>query len=321
MVENKIVWTLRPKEGMIGNEVIQLRFLNVKIDSFCRKHPRFGIPRLMLWVVIGTLAVYLVAIMDRTQTFVNLLSFDPWSFCHGQVWRLVTYVFVPYNGNLLMMAISLYFYYFIGSTLERAWGTGKFTIYYLTGVVLTALYALVYYWITGIPVPVSSAYYLNMSLFFAFATLWPDQMVLLFFIIPVKMKWLAWADVALFLVDFIRLLVGTQGILFTVALGLALIPVVAVLNYLLFCGSWLFDFIRPSRMRQRSRQKVRTIQFKQAVKKAEAQQKEQGYSRKCSVCGRTDRDYPDLEFRYCSRCAGFHCFCIDHINNHIHFTQ
>ena len=315
------MWTLPPKEGMIGNEVIPLRFLNDKIDRFCRKHPRFGIPRLMLCVVIGTLAVYLVAIMDRTQTFVSLLSFDPWNFCRGQVWRLITYVFVPYNGNLLLMAISLYFYYFIGSSLERAWGTGKFTIYYLTGVVLTALYALVYYWITGIPVPVSSAYYLNMSLFFAFATLWPDQMVLLFFVIPVKMKWLAWADVALFAVDFIRLLVGTRGVVFTMALGFALIPMVAVANYLLFCGSWLFDILRPSHVRQRSRQRVRTIQFKQAAKKAEAQQKQQGYSRKCAVCGRTDRDYPDLEFRYCSRCAGFHCFCIDHINNHVHFTE
>ena len=303
-------------------EVIDLRWLNEKIDRFCWNHPRFGIPRLMLYVVGGTILVYLLAMMDTTNALLGLLSFDPYSFCRGQVWRLVTYVFVPNTNGVLWLAISLYFYYFIGNSLEQAWGPGKFTIYYLTGMVLTALYALVFYWITGIPIPVASAYYLNMSMFFAFATLWPDQMVLLFFFIPVKMKWLAWADVALFVVDFVRMLsAGIRGAVFAIALGMALIPVVAVANYLLFCGGWLFDIFRPSHVRQQTRQRARTIQFKQAVKKTQAQQQSQGYTRKCAVCGRTDRDYPDLEFRYCSKCAGFHCFCIDHINDHIHFTE
>ena len=303
-------------------EVIALRWLDKKIERFCWDHPRFGIPRLMLYVVGGTIAVWLFAMMDTTGRLTALLSFDPQMFCRGQIWRLVTYVFVPNSSGVLWLAISLYFYYFIGSSLENAWGAGRFTIYYLTGMVLTALYALVFYLITGISIPVSSAYYLNMSMFFAFATLWPDQMVLLFFFIPVKMKWLAWADVALFALDFIRLLAaGARGAMFTIALGMALIPVVAVGNYLLFCGQWLFDYIRPSHVRQRSYQKVRTIQFKQAAKKVQQEQRAQGYTRKCEVCGRTDRDYPDLEFRYCSRCAGFHCFCIDHINSHIHFTE
>ena len=94
-----------------------------------------------------------------------------------------------------------------------------------------------------------------------------------------------------------------------------------MLNYLVFCGSWLFDFLRPSHARAKAAQRVKTIQFKQAAKKVQQEQKAQGYTRKCDVCGRTDRDYPDLEFRYCSRCAGYHCFCIDHINSHIHFTE
>lgn len=317
----KINVDFKGKKGYDWREVIVLRWLDQKVERFCWNHPRFGIPRLMLFIVGGNLLVWLAAMMDTTGTLVGLLSFDPAAFCHGQIWRLVTFVFVPNSSGMLWLAISLYFYYFIGSTLEQAWGPGRFTIYYLTGMALTCLFSLVYYWITGFPVPVTSGYYLNMSLFFAFATLWPDQMVLLFFFIPVKMKWLAWADVALFAVDFIRLLTSARGPLFTWGLGLALIPVMAVANYLLFCGQWLFDMLRPGHIQGRTRQKVKTIRFKQAAKKTQAQQKAQGYTRKCAVCGITDRDHPEMEFRYCSRCAGYHCFCMDHINDHIHFTE
>jgi hypothetical protein len=155
-----------------------------------------------------------------------------------------------------------------------------------------------------------SATYVNLSLFFAFATLWPEQRVLLFFIIPVKMKWLAWVDAAFFLLEIVQYLIAGR-------IGLALVPVVAMLGYLVFCGEWLVDMVRPSTVRQ----KARTIQFKQAAQRIQQEQANRPYTRKCAVCGRTDTEYPNLEFRYCSRCQGYHCFCQDHINNHIHFTE
>lgn len=290
-----------------------MKSLNQKIDRFCMAHPRFGIPRLMLYIVIGNVLVWLAMQMDTTRTLAGLLIFDPAMVCRGQIWRIVTYPLVPTTSGLLWMVIALYFYYFIGSSLEQAWGAGKFTIYYLSGMALSCAYSLVYYWISGVSVAMSASY-LNMSLFFAFATLWPDQMVLLFFFIPVKMKWLAWLDAAMFVLSVVQYLI--RG-----SLGLALVPVVAVLNYILFCGEWLFDYFRPSSVRGKARQRAKTIQFKQAVKKTQAEQHAQGYTRKCDVCGITDKDRPDMEFRYCSRCAGYHCFCMDHINNHIHFTE
>lgn len=291
-----------------------MRSLNNKIDRFCLTHPRFGIPRLMLYIVIGNVIVYLFGLMDTTHTLFSLLYFDPALFCRGQVWRLVTFVLVPTNtSGIFWLAISLYFYYFIGSTLEQAWGSGKFTIYYVGGIVLTALYSLILYWISGMRVIVSASY-LNLSLFFAFATLWPEQRVLLFFIIPVKMKWLAWVDAAFFLFSIVGLLLQGQ-------VALALVPVVAMLTYLIFCGEWLFDMLRPGRMKGRVRQQARTVQFKQAARKVQREQQTKGFTRQCAVCGRTDTDNPGLEFRYCSRCAGYHCFCADHINNHIHFTE
>jgi len=290
-----------------------LRSLNRKIDSFCFRHPKFGIPKLMLFIVIGNILVYLVGLMDTTRTFYSLLYFSPAMFLRGQVWRILTFPLVPETSGILWLAISLYFYYFIGSALENEWGAGKFTIYYLSGMLLTALYTIVWFLITGQSVPVT-AHYLNLSLFFAFATLWPEQRVLLFFFIPVKMKWLAWVDAAFFAYEIVVYL--AHGLV-----GQALVPVVAMLAYLVFCGDWLIDFFRPKTVRKNVQNRARTIRFKQAVRQAEREQANAPYTRKCAVCGRTDADNPGLEFRYCSRCAGYHCFCADHINNHIHFTE
>ena len=290
-----------------------MKSLNNKIDRFCLKHPRFGIPRLMMYIVIGNLIVWLFGQMDTTHTLYYYLIFDARMFLRGQVWRIFTYALVPQTSGVLWLAISLYFYYFIGSSIEQAWGAGKFTIYYFCGLLLTALYAVILYLITGRSVSITATY-LNLSLFFAFATLWPEQRVLLFFLIPVKMKWLAWVDAALFLLEFIACIV--QG-----DIGAAFVPVVAMAAYFVFCGEWLLDFLRPSSVKQAAERKVRTIQFRQAAQKVQREQAHAGYSRKCAVCGRTDTDSPGMEFRYCSRCVGYHCFCEDHINNHVHFTE
>lgn len=286
-----------------------MKSLNRKIEKFCWTHPNFGVPRLMLYIVIANALVWLFGKMDTTGTLYSLLYFDPAMVMKGQVWRLVTFMLVPEADGPLFLLISLYFYYFIGSNLEHEWGKGKFTIYYFSGMLLTVLYSLVFYWITGSRIIVSATY-VNLSLFFAFATLWPNQQVLLFYIIPMKIKWLAWIDAAYFVWMIVQYLLRGW-------FGFALVPVIAMAGYLLFFGEWLFGFLSP----KRAQQKARTIQFKQAVKKAQQEQVRQPYTRKCAVCGRTDTDHPGLEFRYCSRCAGYHCFCEEHINNHIHFTE
>ena len=168
-----------------------MRKLMNKIDRFCYMHPRFGIPNLMLIVVIGNAAVWLLTKMDTTGQIVSLLSGSAQGILHGQVWRLVTYVFVPTEASPIWLLVMLYFYYWIGSCLEREWGNGKFTIYYVSGMLLTAIYGVVLSAILGRDVVVSTTY-LNLSMFFAFATLYPDMQVLLFFIIPIKVKYLAY---------------------------------------------------------------------------------------------------------------------------------
>ena len=117
-----------------------MRKLMNKIDRFCYTHPRFGIPNLMLIIVIGNAAVWLLAQMDTTGQIVSLLSGSAQGILHGQVWRLITYVFVPTESRPIWLLLMLYFYYWIGSCLEREWGNGKFTIYYVSGMLLTAIY-------------------------------------------------------------------------------------------------------------------------------------------------------------------------------------
>lgn len=275
--------------------------LSRKLDRFCYKHPRFGIHNLMLWIVIGNAIVYLLAMIDRTGLFTSYLVFSPQLILQGQIWRLITFVFFPVSGNLFLTAISLYFYYFIGNTLEREWGTPRFTIFYLSGVLLHIAAGMLVTLLSGSSAIGLSAHYLNLSMFFAFASLYPNMQVLLFFVIPIKIKWLAWLDAAYFLLDIIRLSPAVYK----------LIPVIAMLNYLLFFGGDLIQMARHALGRRPSK----TIHFRSAAKAAK---EHKGYLHKCAVCGKTDTDYPDMEFRYCSKCNGYYCYCKDHINNHVH---
>lgn len=286
-----------------------MKSLNKAINRFCYKHPNFGVKRLMLYITIGTAAIFILGLMDTTHTLYSLLTFDPSLIVRGQIWRLVTWIFISDSSNLIIEALVLYFYYFIGSTLEAQWGAGRFTIYYLIGVVLNIVFGFIMWAIMGVRFTFYSllftSYYLNFSMFFAFATLFPDQRVLLFFFIPIKIKWLAIVDAVFFAYSII-----------TMPFPIDLLPLIAVLNFFIFCGERLFS----------SSQRIRhtapnVINFKKEAKRAQEKHESAPYRNKCAVCGRTDVSDPELEFRYCSRCDGYHCFCIDHINNHVHFKD
>lgn len=246
-----------------------MKSLMKKIDMFCYRHPRFGIRNLMLYVVLGNVAIWLFSMMDRSGMLVNLLAFSPAMILKGQVWRLLTFALIPTSGGFLAL-IMFYFYYFIGKTLEAQWGAAKFTIYFFTGILFTVLYGFILYFVTGRNVTVY-ADYIYLSMFFSFATLFPDTEVLFMFIIPMKIKWLAYIDAAYFAYEVI-----------TLPFPQDLLPVVAVLNYLVFCGDWLFDLLRPAKMKQRAK----TINYKQAARRVNRQQNSAPYTRKCAVCGK-----------------------------------
>lgn len=281
------------------------------LDRFCYKHPRFGIPNLMLVIVVGSALVWLLDQFSYGVSLSGLLAFSPYYILHGQIWRLITFVFVPMDNRLFFLVISLYFYYMIGSVLEREWGTAKFTLYYLSGMLFSVLSTVILSLATGYyGWSLSDAYYINLTMFLAFAVMYPDAQVWFYGVIPLKAKWLAWADIALMAWNIARSV--RYG-----AYASALAAVVAILNFVIFFWEDIKSIL-GIQSRQRSRQ---TIQFKSAVRQQKKAETERGYRHKCEVCGRTDADHPELEFRYCSKCQGYHCFCSDHIFNHQHFTK
>lgn len=274
-----------------------------------------GIPHLMLYLSIGTLIVYVFMLIDPSNVVYNFLRFDRSKIFSGQVWRLLTYVLIPSTSSIWLL-IALYFYYTIGRILENSWGVLKFNLFYLSGVLLTDLAAL----LLGGTADVT---YLNMSLFLAFATLYPDNMVLLFFIIPLKMKYLAWVYLGMTALSVIVSSFPSN-----------LFPIIALLNYFLYFGSDVRNlFVRAPGVRgfsnvrgawnrsfgsgSRSRKKSSGPNPNWA-QDYRSRTQEQPYHHKCTVCGRTDTDFPDLEFRYCSKCNGYYCYCEDHIRNHVH---
>ncbi len=290
------------------------------VARFAYKHPRFGVKHLMRYLVGCCVLIWLMfLLMDAkgSSALMSLLVFDFEKICRGQIWRLFSFLFIPVTGNSLLALITFYFYYWMGELLEQYWGTVQFNLYLLLGWFFTVLFGVAmgifggpfYSVTTGLAM---SGHYLFLSLFFAVATLFPDMQVYLFMIIPVKMKWLALLDLALFVYNIVR-----SGFLFP----LNMLPAVALLNYLVFFGVELWN----RRPRKRSDTVVNfrreTARIRREEERTRREQKDQLYHHKCAVCGRTDATNPELEFRYCSRCAGYHCFCEEHINNHIHFTE
>ena len=273
--------------------------LRRKIDEYCYRHPNFGIPNLMRYIAIAAAVFWVLNAVSFPVR--SSMAFNPALILRGQVWRLVSFLFIPPSTGVLAFLV-IYFYYWIGSALEQQWGTGPFTIYFFTGVVLTVLYGFLIYFLMGLPIELDSTY-IYLSMFFSFAVLFPDMQVLFMFLIPMKMKYLAVID----LLFFLYAVATTQ-------FPMNLLPLVALLNFLIFCG----DDLRRIMPRRRSKS---TINFKRESARIRREQEHQLYNHKCAVCGKTDVDYPDLEFRYCSRCAGYHCFCSEHINTHIHFTE
>ena len=287
--------------------------LRRKFERFCFQNRNKGIPNLMLYISVGTAVVYMMTVLSRDPFLYNLLYFDRNLILQGQVWRLITYPLTTYRQNILLQLISLLCYFSLGRAMENRWGTFKFNLFYFTGILLMDVYGMIF----GCTADV---YYLNMSLFLGYATMYPDAHFLLFYIIPVK----AWIFA---LLDLVIVLSG----LFSYAFPYNLFPLIALANYFLFFGKEVLNVIplswrangrrlfRKGKASTASHQKQpKVIPFNAGSYEASTATPKAPYTHRCTICGRTDISHPDLEFRYCSRCNGYHCYCEDHISNHTH---
>ena len=251
-----------------------------------------------MYISIGQVIVGIADLVMRGRLTAAMIFLRPYIMA-GQVWRLVTFILVPSSSNPFYLLLGCYVIYWTGQMLEREWGTAKFNLFYLCGVLWSV--------VGGMFLGTINIYYIHLSFFLVIATMYSEMQVLFMFVLPIKMKWLALLDVALILLD-----------------GIAIGPIVVLLavpsfiNYFIF--TWSFWSMKLGFVRRQADPQV--INFKRAKRQAEKKAKETGgYMHKCAVCGITDQDDPNMEFRYCSKCDGYYCYCANHINNHIHIRN
>lgn len=265
-----------------------------------RKLGKYAIPNLMYYVVI-LYAIGMVVQMFAPSFYVQYLMLDARAILHGQIWRIVTFMIWPPSSSLFFNLLAIYLYYSLGTTLERVWGTFRFNVYFFMGILGHVLAALLIYLLTG-NVYVLTTDYLNFSLFFAFAATFPDMEFYLFFVIPIKAKWLAVFDGAYFLYGFLF-----GGMANRIAIAMSLLNF--VVYFLMSRGSKY----NPKEIRRKQK-------FRSQMREA-AQTVKSGTRHRCAVCGRTEADDPNLVFRYCSKCEGDYEYCQDHLYTHQHVIR
>lgn len=283
-----------------------------------RKIGKYAIPNLSLYIVIAYVIGYLLSLTGT----LDFLRLDPYLITTGQVWRVITWVIVPPSGLSIFTIIMLFFYYSLGTNLERTWGTFRYNLYIFGGMFFTLVGAFLLYFIyaivfkqpadyVGLIVGYSfSTYYINMSIFLAFAAMYPNMSVMLYFLIPIKMKWMAILYGVITAIQFFSGTFATKVAIF-----------MSLLNFIIFfLGTRNFRNISPSEIRRKTA-------FKRSVENARASTGEARYTgdgkkvitkHKCAICGKTELDDENLEFRFCSKCNGNYEYCNNHLFTHKH---
>ena len=285
-----------------------MKNLRRQFNMFCFRNRNKGIPNLMLYIALGNAIVLIMSMVNGGYALYELLCFDKAKILQGQVWRLVTYVFTQ-SGSGYLSFVFLYFFYMLGRHVEETMGTLKFNLYYFSGVILMDIFAMIFSPMYPTTLYMSTAYYLHLSLILTFATTHPNSQFLLLFIIPIKGWIMALIYLVLVAIDMVNL-----------PFPHCLFPLVALGNYLVFVGGDIKNLIPLSWRVRCSRRKPQKepIKFTRPEPGPYTAKNSQAYTHRCAVCGRTDVSNPELEFRYCSQCNGYHCYCEEHIRNHQH---
>jgi hypothetical protein len=255
-----------------------------------RKFGDYAIPHLTVVLILFQSFTYVISLVHPEYVTRLILTHD--AFFAGEWWRLFTVLFIPPSTSqefLIWFLFWMYMFFLYGNTLESQWGTFRYNLYILVGYLLTILAAL-------IPRAIVSNIYLMGSIFLAFAWLFPDFQLLLFFFLPVKIKWLALLTWIMYAFAF---LAGEWPVKAEVAAGVA--------NFVIFFHADLWQYLRT---RQRK--------FKGDMTRAAATRDASEPLHVCAVCGVTDKSDRKMEFRYCPQCTGTPAYCINHIHNHTH---
>ncbi len=324
------------------------------INKLERKFGKYAIRDLTIKMMI----VYVAAFIISLTPIVSYLTLNPYKIFHEfQIWRLFTWIFVSSSAssstgmsNLFFLAIAIFLFYLpIGRMMENTWGDFRYNLYIICGLQFTIIGTLVFYFGTicyfnVIGVEFSSndmqiigeyiglsvtPFYVLMSIFFAYAATFPDATVLLMFIIPLQMKWLGLGYAALYSYELISFIisavkVGMANPLFYYLIGSVITVICSALSFIVFVLLDKNSRISRKASRYKPSEVKRRTEFKhnvESAKKAARMVAPGSAHHKCAVCGRTEIDDPNLEFRYCSKCKGAHEYCQDHLFTHVHVDK
>ena len=265
------------------------------MSKFEKRFGKYAISNLSLILILCYVVGYVIELVNAD--FLLYLTLNPYAVLRGQIWRIFTWIIIPPSSLDPFTIIMLLFYYNIGTSLERTWGTYRYNVYLLSGMFFTVIgsfgwLAITYFtggpamnlgYISTVASLYFSTYYINMSIFLAFAATFPEVQVLLMFIVPVKVKWLGILYGLVLVYDF--LFAGS------------LVTRIAIASSLL---SFVIFFITSrSHLHMSPKQMKRRAEFRQDIRRNSRVTKH-----KCAICGQTEDDDPNLEFRFCSKCNG-----------------
>lgn len=281
------------------------------LDKMERKFGKYAIRNLMNYIIILYALGFVIQLAAPQLSM--YLRLDAEAILHGQIWRIFTFIIDPPTTNYFFIFFSLYLYYMIGRVLEYQWGAFRFNLYYFSGMLLHVLACLLIYLIWGVNFSLGT-YFLNYSLFFVYVALYPDVQFLLFFILPIKAKVLGWIEGVYFIITILAGFFAPPSLQWSLLYaGIPALPqysvaaLVSLLNFAIFFFGTRMNKYSPKQVKRR-----KTYEKKVRVGAAKSTH------HRCAVCGRTEQDAPDLEFRYCSKCRGNFEYCQDHLFTHEH---
>lgn len=285
------------------------------LDKMERRFGKYAIPNLMYYIIMLYALGFVIQVVSP-NFYYQWLSLDAEAILYrGQIWRIFTFIIEPPSTNLLFIFFALYLYYMIGRVLEYNWGAFRFNLYFFSGMMLHVLACLGIFLVTGMNFSYGTLY-LNLSLFFVYVTLYPDVQFLVFFILPIKAKILGYIEGAYFAITIVAGFIVPLGSNLWYGLyraGIFAFPensvaaIVSLLNFAIFYFSLKSNQFSPKQVKRR----------KTYEKKIRVAAEKSGHHR-CAVCGRTEKDDENLEFRFCSKCVGNYEYCQEHLFTHEH---
>jgi hypothetical protein len=268
------------------------------ISKLNARFGRFAVSNITLLLIAGQVFLYVAQVFspDQGGDIAEKVQLLPAKVFDGEIWRLITFLFDPPVTNPLFAFFFWYLFYLFGTTLEHSWGTFRYNIFLSIGYVATVGMSLLVYFVDGASMPANNGF-LYGTVFLAFAKLYPDFVLSIFFVLPVKVRWLALFQWCIYALTFLSALLAAEWMM----CGMV---VASVLNYLLFFGRDMWRDLKQGH--RRMRHQARTMRAPQRLVHI------------CAVCGLNSEDAPQAQFRYCSKCGGERCYCPEHLQNHEH---